>query len=529
MLLGLALVAWPSFSVIKATNFGGYDEWLILALTSHGLMSMPQANRPLNLLFVLPIGLVAGPSPQAFLAAHLGYLLLGAALVFVLARRLLPGQSRFAWCAAVFSLVWAPSDVARLNAVQMSSYAGFTFGMLGALLLLFSSWRRRSRLVLGAASAAAFLVARAYEGTLPLLAIGGPVLLLFSERRPRDAALLRWLGCYETGVIAASALSAWPLLHRSSSPAYQVSLLGPNPGPLAVLLNLGHQYGFHLGPLFETSWRELAVWPAALAATLFLLTSLPWPRLFRQDPPVARPTLVALAVIGLLLGGLGYLPLILGDVVATPFRMQFLSTPGIALFLAASVELMASALPSRLRGPAVAALGAWIVAVGSARTVFLQSVWDRTSLFPAQASVLRQLTGWAPDLRANTLVVLLGGSGAFPATFSFRHALEVVYGPQVRGFVVGGGDFLYATRVDDGVVRTEPWPAVRDAWSVASTAHRYDELVVARLLGNGTLLIEPRWPPDLRPLPPGARYAPDDRVLARLPEGSGRALLKPSL
>ncbi len=48
-LAALLLVFGSGFSVVRSTNFGGLDEWLIVSLTSQGIVDVPYANRPLEL------------------------------------------------------------------------------------------------------------------------------------------------------------------------------------------------------------------------------------------------------------------------------------------------------------------------------------------------------------------------------------------------------------------------------------------------------------------------------------------------
>ena len=53
-LLGLVAVAavfWIGYSAVLPTNFGGADEWLLIDLSSRGILDFPYANRPLVLLW----------------------------------------------------------------------------------------------------------------------------------------------------------------------------------------------------------------------------------------------------------------------------------------------------------------------------------------------------------------------------------------------------------------------------------------------------------------------------------------------
>jgi len=65
----------------------------------------------------------------------------------------------------------------------------------------------------------------------------------------------------------------------------------------------------------------------------------------------------------------------------------------------------------------------------------------------------------------------------------------------------------------EGVV-VAPWPMLQRPWGVAPTFHPWDTLVVVGPDASGALEIRPRWPDDVLPaLPPGARYAPFERIV----------------
>lgn len=524
LLLGGFATFWPGFARVKTTNFGGYDEWLVLDLASRGIIAFPYANRPLAGLWTLPPG-VSGSSLAAYFFTHVAYLTLSSALVFGLARRLAPAFPLLAYLAATFFLVWAPSDVSRLNCVQMSIYSGFTFAMLLALALLCESFHRGPGLLVGAMGAA-LLAARSYEGTLPMLLFGGPLLLVWSAGARREM-LPKWVGAWSAGIVIISVFSLAPLVAPAAASTYQQSVLGLDLDPVRVLGALARQYGFHLAPLLTTRIRDVEIGAAGLAALTFLLVFAAGARLTGPSADLARSrsALVGLLLLGFVLSGLGYGLVVLSATVPSPFRMQFLSAPGIVLLLAAGVHLSASVAPRKAQQWVVAALGAWIVGVGSARTVFLQTVWDGMSRFPAQRSVLQQLVGLAPGLRPGTLVALVGGSQAFPETFTFAHALGGVYGHAVRGVVVGANDVFYRTRfTEDGIV-FEPWPVLREPWDEPVSVYRYDQVLVVKLLPSGQLTLLRDWPSALPTLPERAQYAPTGRIAADAGRGSARSLL----
>jgi hypothetical protein len=156
--------------------------------------------------------------------------------------------------------------------------------------------------------------------------------------------------------------------------------------------------------------------------------------------------------------------------------------------------------------------GSWVVAVGAARTVAMPRDWDVWGSFPAQNAALVQLTDALPDLRPNTMVVLLDEAGAFPASFTFRHAVEHLYQGRALGLVWGASDYLYPCRFTPAELRCEPWDVIRREWRTSATRHRYDEVVVARLSHDGRLEVLPTWPAAL-PVPAPPDYRPRARVV----------------
>jgi hypothetical protein len=184
------------------------------------------------------------------------------------------------------------------------------------------------------------------------------------------------------------------------------------------------------------------------------------------------------------------------------------------LALAALLSLAGGWLPRPWRRPAIVAAAAWIVAVGAARTEAMQAEWDRITAYPRQVALLRDLVRVAPGLRPNTLVLSIDAQRAFPATFGFRHAVDYLYSGQAAGLSWGALDTLYPARLDATGVSIEPWPVIRGPWSVAPTHHRFDEILVVRRDRTGHAFVQKTWPSQLPPLPPGARYDPEARILA---------------
>jgi hypothetical protein len=494
VLLALAALAASQFATVPWTNFGGVDEWLCL-----------------------------------YLVVHVAYLLLGAWLTWLLVRRLEPAAPDLAFLAGVFTLVWVPLDMARLAPVH-SMNSGATFATLLAIVLLVESWRHGRPALLALALGVAFLAVRTYEATLGLLA-GAPLLLAaMRSGRPEGAARpsrARWSLAWEAGVAFFAALAARPLLEGGSTALYQATVLGADPHPVRWLGRMARQYALHLGPLVPADPSELRR-PGVAVAVLVFLGGAVAAGVAREDagPRCPRRRLAALAAIGLALAGLGYSVLALSPGVVGATRTQFLSAPGIGLFLAATLALLGSTAPPRARSPLLLAAAGVVVAVGTGHTLAMQREWDRISSYPSQRQALDAMVHEAPSLRAGTLVLLLDEDRAFPYALTFRHAVALAYGPEIVGHVVGAEPLLYSLSAGPAGLQVSPWPVIRGPWGEHPTLHRSDEVVVLRLSGGALTLVE-RWDESrLPPLAAGARYAPRDRIggLAR-PVPPGRRAL----
>jgi hypothetical protein len=526
--LALAAVWATQFALLAPTNFTRTDEWLYVSLTSRGIVDCPHMQRPLALIWALPGALV----PHRFIGFHLtdgAYALLAGWLVFVLAWRL-SDDVRLALLAGVFAIVWAPRDMNRLLTVQATVAAGPTFGSLLAFVLLVESWLRRRVLLLVLAGAVAVVTVRSYEATAALL-LGGPLLVLWrAGRRSRSGWI--WAGAFGGAVLVTAGLTA--LFLRRPDASYQFAL-GFDPRPRAVLERLGLQFGLHLAPLVAPP-LALATAAVAVAVAVFAVGyglmavgagggECCFPR---PAPPLSRRRLAALAGLGALLAALGYLPFCLLASIHSATRTQFLSGPGIALLMAALAALVCSFGPAWVRLVGAGLLGAWVVAFGTGNTVAMQRLWTAMSSYPAQTGLLRQLTARVPDVRPHTLVVLLDEGQAFPAVFTFQHAVGYLYERRAAGVVWGASDYLYSFAFDADGVRLEPWAAIRKAWRDEPTRYGYDEVVVARSGPDRRLALVRDWPAELPPLPSSARYDPEARIVRGGPPlPAQRILLRP--
>lgn len=505
----LALAA-AQFAFVRPTNFGGTDEWLSFSLLSRGILSFPYANRPLNLVWALPGWSLFPDRLVGFLLFHALWIGTGGVLVYLVVRRLLPGAGPLAFLAGALSIVWAPTDGARLSPVHMIVYSGCTFGVLLALWLTLEAWSRRLPVLAAVAAAVAAVAVLSIETALAPLALLPVVLLLAGGARER-----RRLAAWTLGVallLAAAGLRvAVPILRNPDRASYQAGLAaGLRPGEL-VARSLG-QLRRHVAPVarLPPAGRWWPVVPIGLAvfAAGFALASRGAGS--REGP--SRRQLLVVAGVGCLWALVSYLPL--ATTTRRAFRTQFLSTPGVAALLAAGVLLAASFLPRRARAAGAGLLGAGVVALGLGHTAALQARWDEVSAYPGQRLTLLELTAMAPDLAPGTLVVLLQARGAWALDLAFRHAVSYLYEGRATGHVAAADPLLYETQFEVAGVRSTPEAGLQGPWGEPPVLHGYDSVVVVREDEAGRLRLLETWPEDLPPLPPGAVYAPRSRLRA---------------
>ncbi len=513
-------VFWSGYARVATTNFGGHDEWLLLSLNDAGILSFPYANRPLVLFWSQPVRLL-GSSLRGYWFLHGLYLSTVGLVVYALGRRLAPSMPALSFLAAAFAVVWAPLDSSRLDTVALAGYSGNILAVFVAVLVFLESWRRSSPALLGAACVLALVATRAGELAIPLLAAAPlclPVLGWRPGRRP-----LAWMGAWLAMIATAGVLAVQPILWPSGG-SYQASALGFDPHPLRVAERVGRFFAFHLLPLggpIPAEGVHVAVALALLSFALGYLVSVKDPEERAPDPR----HLLGIMLGGVLAAALTYLPYALTPAVSTPLRTQMASAPGIGFLLAAVATAVVGPLPRPWRQVVLGLLAGWVVALGTARTLALQGAWDRASLWPAQSGTLRELVRIAPDLRPNTFVLLLDETDAWPATFTFRHAVDYLYGGHAIGAVGGAEAFLYPFAfLPDGVL-VEPYPVIRRPWRVRPSFHRYDELVVVRRGATGLELLT-RWPEGILPaFPAGATYDPLARIVQGRPAAAARAIL----
>jgi hypothetical protein len=514
----LALVAL-TFAVVRPTNFGGSDEWLHFSLVSRGIVDVPWANRPLNLIWHVPAWAFFPDRLRGFLVFHALWIGLGGVLVYLTARRLLGAGTPLAFLAGVFTIVWAPSDATRLCSVQMIIYSGCTLGTVLAVWLAVEGWLRRRLALAASATVAGGVAILSHEAALAPLALV-PVLFLLAGGLRERRRLVSWTLAALVVLGALGLRAALPLWTDPGRVSYQSALVGQlGPGRLAS--GTLRQLRLHVAPLVHPTWerpRPVASIAVAVFLAGVLATSGAWRRR-EGGAGVKGFALVSAAGVGCLWALLAYLPFV--PTTHGAFRTEFLAAPGIGLLLAGGVVGAASLVPGRARMAVVLLLGTWIVFQGTQRTLAFEERWEGWSAFPGQSRNLRELAAIAPDLAPGTLVVLVPRGGTWRFDLTFRHAVRYLYEGRALGHVMRSDPLLYETQFDVAGIRSLPDPVVRGPWREEPATFPYEAIVAVSEDARGHLKLQETWPGELPPLPAGARYAPRARLRpGRLPRVS---------
>jgi hypothetical protein len=448
-------------------------------------------------------------------------------LLFLIARRMLPGETLFAYCCGALLIVHA-SDRALMWVGQLNQF-GFIFWMLLAFYLFLlaveapAGLRRHWRLA--GTLAAQHMSLWSYESQL-LLILAAPLTLWFSkprEARPRPAVFAAWYIMPAIYVLVAAAL----YLNRTAGD-YQASVLRKDWSAAAI----ASDWWFNITASLEFwKWSDNLPWSLSpgwlsgfglLGAVVYVAG---WCGVLavgdkRKEVVPFAPA----AWLGVLLAGLAALALsfpayLLLQGAALLWRTQFLSGIGSALTLASLAGLAASILPGRwLRASVFLAVGALVAVFGVAAALRLAASHDE--IWSRQRQAVEALLSVAPRLPERAVVLAVNvpkANDPFGHNMWFNFALKLAYpGSRVSGvyFYDNGapadGNHLHLESTEWVWDRSFESPGYQRQGVEKTLAISYDSLKTARILEELPALVSPQ---------DGAqsRYSPRAVVLDGLP------------
>ena len=330
-------------------------------------------------------------------------------LMFLIVRRLLPGNDLFAYLVGGLALIHS-SDIAMLWVGQMPQLA-FIFWMLAAIYLLIcasdATERLPDRVFAILAILCEYVCLWTYESPIVFILLA-PLLLLCLRRRLRPSWLAAWYA------VAAIYLFVNVLRYaRTGGHTYQESVLRKKWAVSSIwndlIFNVSASLKFWTWPgdsLVKAPESQLMLF-AIIAVLIFLGGMLVLAGISRANGawiPRTR-TLLAAMVIGLLLLVCSFPPYLILDSSRSLWRTQILSSLGAAVLLGSAIALCAKLLPGKWSKLGVAAsLTAIIAGYGSfsalKKGAYHQWVWQR------HQHVMEQVLHVAPKVKPGTLVIL---------------------------------------------------------------------------------------------------------------------------
>ncbi len=328
-------------------------------------------------------------------------------LMFLILRRLLPGNDLFCYLAGALVLVHS-SDESTEWVGQMPQSA-YVFWMLAALYLLLLGLddenRARARVFLALAIVAEYMSLWTYESQIAIILLA-PLLLL-----ARPGGRVRWRAAAGAwyAVLAIYVVQTAIRYGRSGPATYQASVLRKQWGAGVILedwlFDVAASLKFWKWPgssLPKAAASELAL-PASLAVLIFVGGLIVLAFAGGRIPPMRK--LKTSIGIGFLLLIFSFPVYLLLDSAGSLWRTQILSGLGAAVVFAAVIGLCAAGVQTKaLRVGVLAALGGPIIFYGSfsalQKSAFHRWFWER------HRHVMAELLGAAPRVRPGTLILL---------------------------------------------------------------------------------------------------------------------------
>lgn len=343
-------------------------------------------------------------------------------LVFLIGRRLSPGNDLFWYLAGALTLVHSSDSATGWVGAGLSNHAGYTFWMPLAFYMLVLAFQQTNRSRMRACLILALFFEHlslwSYESQFLIILIA-PLLLACLYRRPRR----RWLAIAATWYIlpAIYIVAAVKRYAYSGGHSYQESVLRRSWSVGSILsdwlfnISASLRFWSWAGSQPAQASTSQLVLPSVVAVLLFvgqvgnLRADWQSAQTGAGNQPARRipscPTLWTVMIVGLLLLALSFPAYLILDSARSLWRTQLLSGFGAALVLSAAIALCASYVPRNwLQLGVLAILGSLVVAYGSfsvvKKTAVHRSIWDR------HREAIVQLLHTALRLKPGTLVIL---------------------------------------------------------------------------------------------------------------------------
>lgn len=505
----LALTAALGFYIPMRDQFWiGGDEIRVLENATEGWSSVlvfdRMQGRPLTPLVAILVGYLTPDNIFGFLWMAVALRFLSGVLVFGIVRLLLPRHLLVALAAGLLFVI-NPSEPTRFVAVHMQGYNSVVFLSLLGLYLYIRSAKTGHRLLLAIACVVLLVSVLVGEVALPV-ALLWPVLLWLGVRRHR----LTWL--YAWTVTFALATARVLQFQLSAEETYQRNLVATTFAPDAWSAQFFRQLG--------AITRYLTVYPASAQDWAFGialgisvaagLIGFAWTGQARPVPALSRRQIIPGLVLALAGIVLGFLPLVTLTGILGSLRMQFLSAPAQAIFLALVLAWVGQHFSRRAQTVWIAGTVGLLVALATVSGLNAQAhrPVNPHARYEHAACIAHQMLEQVPAVQPDTVVLLVLDDGVdSPLGWNYfvvelaRH----LYGAE--GYMLNYTDSL---GVRYTLNRTE---VGEGAYLVPYPLDRY---VAFRVQGDGTTRLLDELPPAILPADPDnhARYDPHARILA---------------
>ncbi len=510
--LGLVLVMWLPFNPCGGMPYESHflfnsEVWPIKGILFPSDPMRPHTSTFYHLSFVLGELLGIGGSFVPFQLVYAALWWARGYLVYLILRRLFPGERVFAFCCGALVIVHA-SDHALLWVGQLNQF-GFIFWMLLAFYLFVLAIQTesdtRTRWYAAGACVAEHMSLWSYESQL-LLILFAPLALLFTHRsrllaKPRIAAA--WYVLPAAYIF----LTTYGYFLRAAG-NYQEAVLRTDWSLAAIWQDLWFNVSASLSFWRWTenlTWTLGPEWLLRLALFGAVIYAAGWSVSALSKPANSGPRLTPKGWLAVLLAGIAALVMsfpayLLLSSAATLWRTQFLSGIGTALVWASLGGLAASLLPHRWpRAWLLLALGVAIVPFG-VRTALREAllhdqIWSR------HRHALETLLDVAPNLPERSVVVAVNvpkTADPFGHNMWFNFALKLAYpGNRVSGIYFyedgtpAAGNHLYLESTDWVWDHSFESPGYEHRDVSHTVVVEYDSAKKAQILPQLPAIVEP--------------------------------------